>query len=105
MKRYQLSIVRLDHDVTIGDDQVFRSRRIERPETPSRAAWLFLLQVRHGVAWRQLFKKGFEDLGLVVDREVDVLQSVGQKLIADDFDHRPVTHGNKWLGKNTGERC
>ena len=83
---------------------MFRRGRIKRPETAGRAARLLLLQVRHRVAWGQLFKKGFEDLGLVVDREVEPIQAVGQKLIDDDFDDRPVTHGDEWLGKNIGER-
>src|SRR5208282_4732752 len=87
-----------------GDDQVFRRWRIKRPETAGRAARLFLLQIRHGIAWRQLFKKGFEYLGLIVDRQMEPIQAIGQKLIDDDFDDRPVTHRDERLGENTRER-
>src|ERR1017187_3937085 len=80
-----------------------RRRRIKLPETAGGAARLFLLQVRDGVGWGELFKKGFEDLGLVVDREVEPIQTVGQKLIDDDFDDRPVTYGDERLGENAGE--
>ena len=64
----------------------------------------FSSRVGHGVAWGQLFKKGFQDLGLVIDREVEPVQAVGQKLIDDDFDDRPVAHGDEGLGENIGER-
>ncbi len=74
-------------------------RRIKRPKTAGRTARLFLLQERHGVAGGKLFKKGFEDLGLVVDREMEPIQPVGQKLIDDDFDDRRSPTGMSGLGR------